>query len=351
MSSRLSDYVFELPESQIAQYPPEQRGANRLMVLYRETGDISHHCFKDDFPKFMEEGDVIVYNNSLPFPCLLIGHKERSTAPVEVLLLRELDEETHLWNAMVEPARKIRVGNKLHFVGSNLMAEVVDNTTSRERAIRFIVPPGESLSTLIESIGLMALPRYIRRAHRPEDYRDFRPMWSGGVLGSVQASDASLPFTRVLIRELEVKGVDFVPITLHVGAANFRTIEVEDLFKFAMDAEWFEVYEETAQRVNQARQEGKKVLAVGASVLRALESSLSAYNTLKASQDWTVKFIFPPYKPVVPTAYLTQFHLPRSAGYIATAAFGGYAKVRRAYEIALAEGYMWGCYGDLLLIL
>lgn len=348
MSSRLSDYTFELPESQIAQYPPEPRGSNRLMVLHRESGDIEIRKFSD-LPAFLEAGDVIVYNNSLPFPCLLIGHKERSTAPVEVLLLRELDAETHLWNAMVEPARKIRVGNKLHFQHSNLMAEVVDNTTSRERAIRFIVPPGESFSAMIESIGYMALPRYIRRPHRPEDYRDFRPLWNG-IPGSVQASDASLPFTRVIIRELEVKGVEFVPVTLHVGAANFRSIEVEDLFKFSMDAEWFEVTEEAVQRINDARRAGRRVLVVGASVLRAVESSLSAYNDLKPSQDWTVKFIFPPYKPVIPTAYLTQFHLSRSAGYIAAAAFGGYVRVRKAYETALNEGFQWGCYGDLLLI-
>jgi len=349
MSSRLSDYAFELPESQIAQYPPEPRGSNRLMVLHADSGDIELRKFSD-LTEYLEAGDVIVYNNSLPFPCLLIGHKERSTSPVEVLLLRELDEETHLWNAMVEPARKIRVGNKLTFPGSDLMAEIVDNTTSRERAIRFIVPPGESFSAMIESIGYMALPRYIKRPHRPEDYENFRPVWSG-VQGSVQAPDASLPFTRLLIRELEVKGVEFVPVTLHVAAANFRTIEVEDLFKFSMDAEWFEVSEASAQRINEARRAGKRVLAVGASVLRALESSLSAYNDLKPTQDWTVKFIFPPYKPVIPTAYLTQFHLPKSAGYIAAAAFGGYMRVRKAYERALAEGFQWGCYGDLLLII
>lgn len=349
MSSRLSDYQFELPESQIAQYPPEPRGSNRLLVLHRDSGEITKHRF-EEIVSFFHEGDVIVYNASLPFPCLLIGHKERSTSPVEVLLLRELDSETHLWNAMVEPARKIRVGNKLHFPGSPLMAEVVDNTTSRERAIRFIVPPGESFNALIDRIGIMALPRYIKRPHRTEDHRDFRPVWSG-VPGSVQASDASLPFTRIILKELEVKGVSLVPVMLHVGAANFRTIEVEDLFKFSMDAEWFEVTEESARRINEARRAGKQVLVVGASVLRAVESSLSAYNDLKPMQDWTVKFIFPPYKPVIPTAYLTQFHLPKSAGYIAAAAFGGYAKVRKAYEVALAEGFMWGCYGDLLLII
>ncbi|MCX8111755.1 MAG: S-adenosylmethionine:tRNA ribosyltransferase-isomerase [Bacteroidia bacterium] len=349
MSSRLSDYAFELPDGQIAQYPPEPRGSNRLMVLDRESGHITYHTFSE-LSNFLEAGDVIVYNDSLPFPCLLIGHKERSTSPVEVLLLRELDAETHLWNAMVEPARKIRVGNKLYFPGSNLTAEVVDNTTSRERAIRFIVPPGESFRAMIESIGLMALPRYIKRPHRPEDYRDFRPLWNG-IPGSVQASDASLPFTRVIIRELEVKGVEFVPVTLHVGAANFRQIEVEDLFKFSMDAEWFEVKESSAVRINEARRAGKRVLVVGASVLRAVESSLSAYNDLKATEDWTVKFIFPPYKPVIPDAYLTQLHLPKSAGYIATAAFGGYSRVRKAYETALEKGFRWGCYGDLLLII
>lgn len=348
MSSRLSDYAFELPESQIAQYPPQPRGSNRLLVLHRESGEIEHRHFSE-LPQFLEEGDIIVYNNSLSFPCLLIGHKERSTSPVEVLLLRELDPESHLWNAMVEPARKIRVGNKIHFPHSPLTAEVVDNTTSRERAIRFIVPPGASLAQLIEEHGRMALPRYIVRPHRPEDYRDFRPVWQG-IPGSVQAPDASLPFTRVLIRELEVKGVEFVPVTLHVGTANFRTIEVEDLFKFSMDAEYFQISEESARRVNEARRQGKKVLVVGVSALRAVESSLSAYGELKAADDWTVKFIFPPYRPVIPTAFLTQFHLPKSAGYIATATFGGYLKVRRAYETALKEGYQWGCYGDLLLI-
>lgn len=349
MSSRLSDYAFELPESQIAQYPPQHRGTNRLLVLNRQTGKLQHHSFSD-LPKFFEEGDIIVYNNSLPFPCLLIGHKERSTAPVEVLLLRELDAEAHLWNAMVEPARKIRVGNKIQFPKSPLTAEVVDNTTSRERAVRFIVAPGESLSSLIEEIGLMALPRYITRPHRPEDYRDFRPVW-GGIVGSVQAPDASLPFTRVLMRELEVKGVEFVPITLHVGSANFRTIEVEDLFKFSMDAEQFQITEAAAQRINETRRAGQRILVVGTSTLRALESSLSAYGEVKPADDWTVKFIFPPYKVQIGTAFLTQFHLAKSAGYIATATFGGYTLVRKAYQTALAEGYQWGCYGDLLLIL
>lgn len=349
MSSRLSDYAFELPESQIAQYPPQPRGSNRLLVLNRQTGEITHHKFSD-LPQFFEEGYVIVHNNSLPFPCLLIGHKERSTAPVEVLLMRELDPEAHLWNAMVEPARKIRVGNKIQFPNSPLMAEIVDNTTSRERAIRFIVAPGESLSSLIEEIGLMALPRYITRPHRPEDYRDFRPVWSG-ITGSVQAPDASLPFTRVLMRELEVKGVEFVPVTLHVGSANFRTIEVEDLYKFSMDAEQFQVSEAAAQRINEARRAGRHILVVGTSTLRALESSLSAYGDVKPMEDWTVKFIFPPYKVQIGTAFLTQFHMPKSAGYIATAAFAGYPLVRKAYQTALTEGYQWGCYGDLLLIL
>ncbi|MCS7189752.1 MAG: S-adenosylmethionine:tRNA ribosyltransferase-isomerase [Bacteroidia bacterium] len=349
MSSRLSDYSFELSEAQIAQYPPQPRGSNRMMVLFRETGEIAHHRFSD-LPQFFSEGDVIVYNNSLPFPCLLIGHKERSTSPIEVLLLRELDAESHLWNAMVEPARKIRVGNKIHFVNSPLTAEVVDNTTSRERAIRFILPPRESLTRLIEEIGIMALPKYITRPHRPEEYRDFYPVWNG-IVGSVQPPDASLAFTRVLIRELEVKGVDLVPVTLHVGTANFRLIEVEDLFKFSMDAEYFQIPEDSAKRVNEARLQGKQVLVVGMSTLRAVESSLSAYGQLKAGEDWTVKFLFPPYRAQIPTALLTQFHMPRSAGYIGTAAFGGYNKVRKAYETALKEGYLWGCYGDLLLIL
>ncbi|MCS7161731.1 MAG: S-adenosylmethionine:tRNA ribosyltransferase-isomerase [Bacteroidia bacterium] len=349
MSSRLSDYDFTLPPSQIAQYPPEPRGSNRLMVLNRRTGEISHHQFSE-IKNFFEEGDVIIYNNSLPFPCLLIGHKERSTSRVEVLLLRELDSESHLWNAMVEPARKIRVGNKLYFPNSPLTAEVVDNTTSRERAIRFIVPPRHNFSALVESIGLMALPKYITRPHKPEDYRDFRPVWDG-VVGSVQPPDASLAFTRLLIRELEVKGVDFVPITLHVGAANFRRIEVEDLFKFSLDAEWFHIPPETARRVNEARAQNRRVLVVGASTLRAVESSLTADGYLKPAEDWTVKFIFPPMRFHIPTAYLTQFHMPRAQGYIAAAAFGGYEAVRKAYQEALQAGYKWGCYGDLLLII
>ncbi|MCS6790980.1 MAG: S-adenosylmethionine:tRNA ribosyltransferase-isomerase, partial [Bacteroidia bacterium] len=233
MSTRLSDYNFELPPDRIAQYPPEPRSSNRLMVLHRDTDTISHHTFTD-LKDFLEEGDVIVYNNSLPFPCLLKGHKERSTSPIEVLLLRELDPETNLWNAMVEPARKIRVGNKLHFADASLMAEIVDNTTSRERAVRFIVPAGHSFRSIIQQIGHLALPSYIQRPAQEEDYIHFQPVWDG-IPGSVQPSDASLPFTRLLMRQLEVKGVEFLPVTLHIGAANFRTIEVEDLFKFSMD--------------------------------------------------------------------------------------------------------------------
>ncbi len=349
MSSRLSDYALDLPEHQIAQYPPEPRDNVRLLVARRNTGEMTHHHFRD-LVKFFGEEDLVVYNQSLPFPCRLWGYKEKSTSEVEVLLMRELDAESHLWNAIVEPARKIRVGNKIHFKGSKFSAEVVDNTTSRERALRFIVPPEESFKLFIEEFGEMALPSYIKRPHQPKDYTAYRPVWPG-LPGSVQVPDASLPFTKLLIREMEVNGVVFVPVTLHTGAPNFRNIEVEDLNKFAMDSEYAEVPEETAERVRAAHRAGKQVLAVGVSVLRAIESHLTAYNELKAGAEWTIKFIFPPAKVYVPTALLTQFHRPRSPGYIATAAFAGYPIARKAYETALAEGYQWGCYGDMLLIL
>jgi len=349
MSSRLSDYVFELPESQIAQYPPEPRDQVRLLVAKRHTSEITHHRFTE-LSSFFDEGDVVIYNQSLPFPCRLWGYKEKSVSQVEVLLMRELDPEAHLWNAMVEPARKIRVGNKIHFKGSKFSAEVVDNTTSRERAIRFVVPPTESFTIFIDEYGEMALPSYISRPHQSKDYTAYRPVWDG-FTGSVQAPDASLPFTRLLIREMEVKGLSFTPITLHTGAPNFRNIEVEDLNKFSMDAEYYEVPAETAERVREARAAGRQVLAVGVSVLRAIESSLTAYHELKPSAEWTIKFIFPPMRVNVPTALLTQFHRPKAPGYIATAAFAGYSVIRKAYETALAEGYRWGCYGDMLLIL
>jgi S-adenosylmethionine:tRNA ribosyltransferase-isomerase len=349
MSSRLSDYNFDLPESQIAQSPPEPRDNVRLLVVRKATGEISHHKFTD-LPRFFGEDDVVIYNQSLPFPCRLWGYKEKSTSEVEVLLMRELDPEAHLWNAIVEPARKIRVGNKIYFKNSQFSAEVVDNTTSRERALRFIIPPGESFNLFIEEFGEMALPVYIKRPHQPKDYTAYRPVWSG-IPGSVQVPDASLPFTKLLIREMEINGTVFVPITLHTGAPNFRGIEVEDLHKFSMDAEYAEVSPETAEQVRAAKRAGKQVLAVGVSVLRAVESHLTAYHELKAGADWTIKFIFPPAKVHVPTALLTQFHRPKSPGYIATAAFAGYLIARKAYETALAEGYQWGCYGDMLLIL
>ncbi len=349
MSSRLSDYAFDLPENQIAQYPPDPRDNVRLLVIRKDTGEIAHHRFSD-LVQFFGEDDVVIYNQSLPFPCRLWGYKEKSTSEVEVLLMRELDSESHLWNAIVEPARKIRVGNKIQFKGSKFSAEVVDNTTSRERAIRFIVPPGESFQLFIEEFGEMALPSYIQRPHQPKDYTAYRPVWSG-VPGSVQVPDASLPFTKLLIREMEVNGVVFVPVLLHTGAPNFRSIEVEDLNKFTMDAEYTEVPKETAERVRAARRARRQVLAVGVSVLRVLETHLTAYNELKAGAEWTIKFIYPPVKVYVPTALLTQFHRPKSPGYIATAAFAGYLIARKAYETALAEGYRWGCYGDMLLIL
>ncbi len=349
MSSRLSDYAFELPEPQVAQYPPDPRDNVRLLVIRRDTAEISHHRFTD-LVKFFGEGDVVVYNQSLPFPCRLWGYKEKSTSEVEVLLMRELDPDSHLWNAIVEPARKIRVGNKIQFKGSRFSAEVVDNTTSRERAIRFIVPPGESFKLFIEEFGEMALPSYIKRPHQPKDYTAYRPVWPG-VPGSVQVPDASLPFTKLLIREMEVNGVTFAPVLLHTGAPNFRNIEVEDLNKFSMDSEYTEVPAETAACVRAARRAGKQVLAVGVSVLRVLETHLTAYNELKPGAEWTIKFIYPPTKVHVPTALLTQFHRPKSPGYIATAAFAGYPVARKAYETALAEGYQWGCYGDMLLIL
>lgn len=350
MSTRLSDYAFELSENQIAQYPPNPRDDVRLLVIDRETGAIEHRSFRE-LGAFFSEGDVVIYNNSLPFPCRLWAHKERSTAPVEILLMRELDEESFLWNAMVEPARKIRVGNKLYFQNSSFSVEVVDNTTSRERALRFVVPPGESFRLFLEEFGEMALPTYIRRKHDSRDYTAYRPVWDG-IPGSVQAPDASLLFTKLLIREMEVKGIEFVPITLHTGAPNFRSIEVEDLNKFSMDAERYQIPESTAAIVNSAKRAGHRVLAVGVSVLRAVESSLTAYQELKPTKEsWTIRFLYPPNKIYIPTALLTQFHMPRSMGYIATAAFAGYLVARKAYEVALAEGYRWGCYGDMLLIL
>ncbi len=347
-----SAYSFHLPQELIAQYPVRPRDRSRLMVVIRKTKEIRHH---DNFRAILEyfgPGDVFIFNDSLVFPAKLLGHKERNSSVVEVLLLRELNAEQMLWDAMVEPARKIRVGNKLYFgTADELVAEVVDNTTARGRTLRFLLDGSpQDLEALIDKYGMMPLPSYITRPPEPEDRERYQCIYAAKK-GSVSANSAGFHFSHALFKLMELQDIDKVFVTLHAGMASFRKVQVEDLSKHRMDADYFEISEATAQRVNKAKEERKKICVVGATTFRAVESSVSAFGYLKPAQRWTELFIFYPYMVRIPTAYITGFHLPRSIEMFAAAAFAGFDLLMKAYEEAIKKEYRFGCFGDAMLIL
>ena len=347
---KLSAFKFELPSSSIAMYPTENRDESRLMVVHRDTGEIEHKVFKD-IVGYFDDGDVMVVNDTKVFPARLYGNKEKTGAKIEVFLLRELNREMHLWDVLVDPARKIRVGNKLYFGEGELVAEVIDNTTSRGRTIRFLFD-GEQhdFYNLIDNLGETPIPKNLERAAEPEDKERFQTIYAKNV-GAVAAPTAGLHFTKQVLKRLEIIGVDINPITLHVGLGTFRPVDVEDLTKHKMDSENYFVEEVTADRVNRSLVEKKRVIAVGTTVMRTLESSVSANGKLKANTGWTDKFIFPQYEFKICDALVTNFHLPESTLLMMASAFGGYDLIMEAYQTAIKEKYRFFTYGDAMLII
>ena len=347
---KLSEFKFDLPSSHIALHPTENRDESRLMVIRRDTGEIEHKIFKD-IVNYFDDGDVMVINDTKVFPARLYGNKEKTGAKIEVFLLRELNKDMKLWDVLVDPARKIRVGNKLYFGDGELVAEVIDNTTSRGRTIRFLFDGEEGdFYKMIDRLGETPLPKSIKRAAEPEDRERFQTIYAKHV-GAVAAPTAGLHFTRQVMKRLEIKGVDLFPITLHVGLGTFRPVDVEDLTKHKMDSENYIVNPPTADRVNLALSDKKKVCAVGTTVMRTLESSVSANGRLKANEGWTDRFIFPHYDFKICNALITNFHLPESTLLMMASAFGGYDLVMKAYQLAIKEKYRFFTYGDAMLIL
>ncbi len=348
---KLSEFKFNLPEELLAEYPADNRDESRLMVVHRDTGKIEHRHFKDIL-EYFDEDDVFVVNDTKVFPARLYGNKEKTGAKIEVFLLRELNKENHLWDVLVDPARKIRVGNKLYFGDSDLVAEVIDNTTSRGRTIRFILDgmSDEEFYRVIESLGETPLPKYIKRPLADFDKERYQTVYAKNI-GAVAAPTAGLHFTPQLLKRLEIKGVDRVSVTLHVGLGTFRQVDVEDLTKHKMDSENYIVTEETADRVNRALDEKKRVVAIGTTSVRSIESAVSAGGRLKPNDGWTDKFIFPPYEFKILNALVTNFHTPESTLLMMTCAFGGYDLIMKAYEEAVKEKYKFFSYGDAMLIL
>lgn len=350
MSMKLSDFDYEYPRQLIARYPMEPRDQSRLMVLDRSKGTIEHRVFADVVDYF-QRGDTLVVNNTKVFPARLFGNKEKTGARIEVFLLRELNAESRLWDVIVDPARKIRIGNKLYF-DNGLVAEVIDNTTSRGRTIRFVFEgDNEDLYRLIDEIGETPIPPYLKRDVEDRDRERYQTIFAEE-RGAVAAPTAGLHFTADVLQKLQKKGVATAPVTLHVGLGTFRPVEVEDLTKHRMDSEFYHVTSDTADSVNSALgTPGNSVTAVGTTVVRAIESSLSASYTLKANRGWTDKFIYPPYEFRIAQRLITNFHMPRSTLLMLVSAFAGYDFVMEAYREAIKNEYRLFSFGDAMLII
>ncbi len=348
---KLSQFKFTLPDELIAQYPVENRDECRMMVLNAKTGEVSHHIFKE-LINYFDDGDVMVFNNTKVFPARLFGNKEKTGAGIEVFLLRELNKDQKFWDVLVEPARKIRIGNKLYFgEDESMVAEVIDNTTSRGRTLRFLYDGDhEEFKDALYALGDTPLPEYITRRSEPQDAEAYQCIYAEEE-GAVTAPAAGLHFSRELLKRLEIKGVEKGVLTLHCGRGNFKDIDVEDLTKHRMDSEEMIVDEKLVDMVNAAKDRNSNVCAIGTSVLRALATSVCMNGHLMTFSGWTNKFIFPPYDFTVCNALVSNFHLPLSTMLMMVAAFGGYEKVMKAYDIAVKEGYRFGAYGDAMLIL
>lgn len=348
---KLSQFKFKLPEELIAQHPANYRDESRLMVLNKKTGDIEHKMFKEVL-EYFDESDLFVFNDTKVFPARLYGNKEKTGAQIEVFLLRELNREARLWDVLVEPARKIRIGNKLYFGDDDsVVAEVIDNTTSRGRTLRFLFDgTHDEFKGALYKLGETPLPRNIKRDVEPEDEDRFQTIFAKHE-GAVSAPAAGMHFSRELLKRMEIKGIERTFITSHMSLGNFREIDVEDLTKHKMDSEQMLITSETAQIVNEAQENGNKICAVGVTVMRALETVVGTEGKIKPFDGWTNKFIFPPYDFTVAQSLITNFHLPYSTLLMLAAAFGDYGHVMNAYEVAIKEKYRFGVYGDAMLII
>lgn len=348
---KLSHFGYTLPDELLAEYPSELRDEAKLMVINRKDETIEHKLFKD-LDNYFDDGDIMVFNNTKVFPARLFGNKEKTGARIEVFLLRELNAESRLWDVLVDPARKIRIGNKLFFgEDSGLVAEVIDNTTSRGRTLRFLYDGSyEEFRKVLKELGETPLPKYIKREVEAEDEERYQTIYAKHE-GSVAAPTAGLHFSKHLLKRLEIKGVDLKELTLHVGLGTFNPVEVEDLSKHRMDSEEVSIPKSTADAVNKAIDNNKRVCAVGTTVMRSMESSVSASHHLNPFEGWTNKFIFPPYDFSVANCMITNFHTPKSTLMMMTSAFAGHDLLKEAYKQAIAEKYQFYSYGDAMLIL
>ncbi|MDH6306625.1 S-adenosylmethionine:tRNA ribosyltransferase-isomerase [Parabacteroides sp. PF5-5] len=348
---KLSKFKFNLPDELIALQPTKNRDESRMMVVNRKTGDIEHKTFKDILDYF-DKDDVFIFNNTKVFPARLYGNKEKTGARIEVFLLRELNEELRLWDVLVDPARKIRIGNKLYFgEDDSMVAEVIDNTTSRGRTLRFLYDGShDEFKTALYALGETPLPKYINRPVEAEDEERYQNIFATEE-GAVVAPAAGLHFSRELMKRLEIKDCRFAFLTVHSGLGNFRDIDVEDLTKHKMDSEQMIVNSEVVKIVNEGKDSNKQICAVGTSVMRAIETAVSTDGHLKEFNGWTNKFIFPPYDFSVATSMVTNFHLPLSTLLMMAASFGGYDLIMNTYDVAVKEKYRFGAYGDAMLII
>ena len=348
---KLSHFNFNLPDELLAEYPAENRDESRLMVLNREKQTIEHKMFKDLIDYF-DKDDVMILNNTKVFPARLFGNKEKTGARIEVFLLRELNEEQRLWDVLVDPARKIRIGNKLYFgEGESLVAEVIDNTTSRGRTLRFLYDGSyRDFRVKLRELGETPLPKYIKREVEPEDEERYQTIFAKNE-GAVAAPTAGLHFSKHLLKRLEIKGVNLAEVTLHVGLGTFNPVEVEDLSKHKMDSEEIIINKEAVETINTGIKNKRRVCAVGTTAMRAIESSVSSSGTLNEFDGWSNKFIFPPYDFSIANSRITNFHTPKSTLLMMVSAFAGHDFIKKAYEEAIKEKYKFYSYGDAMLII
>jgi len=351
MKYKLSHFNFSLPEVRKAKTPAKNRDESKLMIVHRKTGEIEHKRFKDII-EYFNEGDVMILNNTKVFPARLYGNKEKTGARIEVFILRELNKDSRLFDVLVDPARKIRIGNKLYFgEDDELIAEVIDNTTSRGRTLRFLYDGSyDEFKEALTSLGQTPLPKYINRQPTAEDDKRYQTIYAKHT-GAIAAPTAGLHFSRELMKRLEIKGIDFAEITLHVGLGTFREVEVEDLSKHKMDSEEINISTDAADIINTGLDNGKQICAVGTTSIRTVESSVTTNNRVVPFNGWTNKFIFPPYDFRVPTCMLTNFHLPKSTLLMQISAFAGYDMTMKAYKEAVKKKYNFYTYGDAMLII
>ena len=348
---KLSNFTYDLPKELLAEYPSDQRDESRLMVLHRDSKKIEHKHFKDVIDYF-DDGDAFVLNDTKVFPARLMGNKEKTGARIEVFLLRELSRDQRLWDVLVDPARKIRIGNKLYFGNDDsLVAEVIDNTTSRGRTLRFLYDGTyEEFREKLLELGQTPLPKYIKREEEDFDKERYQTIYAKNE-GAVAAPTAGLHFSKHLLKKLQIKGISLAELTLHVGLGTFSPVEVEDLSKHKMDSEELFIDQKAVDIVNETKNNKKKVCAVGTTVMRGLESSVSSIGTLNPYVGWTHKFIFPPYQFSIANSLITNFHMPKSTLLMMVSAFAGHDFMMEAYEEAVKEKYRFYSYGDAMLIL